>query len=158
MIYFKFAGLLLVASCLFPIIYSIFSLPLLAVAAGGVKLYGENGEPRPWIFRAVAWLLFAILGIGTIYIFGGWAAYVAFRTSITTLKPQVIHDWLYYLTGFTFCHAPLGYMASKDPDGKNSCFMVAVAMAAYVVFCIWPGLAMAPYGWFLARLFNIQTE
>lgn len=158
-IYLKFALMLGIASFMFPMIYAFCMLPLFGLAAGGVKLHGVDGEHRPWILRAIAYVLFAILAVGTIYIFCGWSAYVAFRTVITTLNPKVSHDWIYFLTGFTLCHGPLGYMASKDRDGKNSgCFVIMLTMAAYVVFCLWPGLAMLPYGWFLSRLFNLQME
>lgn len=140
----------LLASVVFPFVYSFLILPVVGVAIATLVLKGEEGlNQRPPV---------ALLVVGFVvvaYVLCGWAAFVSGLARYFAANPAVIHAWLYYLTGFFFCMSPLGYMASKERDAESllTCLHTGVVAIAFVTFSIWPVLARWLYGWFLAWFF-----
>lgn len=86
-----------------------------------------------------------------LYVLGGWAALCATRTLI--VKVYATPGWFYYVMGFFLCFGPLGYMVAEKPtDLLISLSYTAFTLLLFIAFCIWPGLTLLPYGWFLGWL------
>ena len=94
-----------------------------------------------------------------IYFWGLWAAFC----SATAAKYQQCRkslSWLYYLAAFAFCTAPLAYLAHKETMMAQSSAEVSntergtalyslLAIAAFLVFSVWPSLYSWAYSWAL---------
>lgn len=148
---------LFIASIIAPLVFALLVMPLLGAAMLIFrKQVPEGSEDAPVRTSPIAYPFIGLIFLGYVYVFCGWAAYVAVRTTFYASHPDVSNPWLYYVVGFALCHGPLGYMAVKEgaQGSKASCLHILIAMVAYVVFCLWPPLMLGPYGWFLRWIYN----
>lgn len=94
------------------------------------------------------------------YFWGLWGGFCSATAIKHSAMPDVSHHWLYYVVGFGFCTAPLSWMASKErmmsqtaeeargvERGASQYSLIAIA--AFIVFSIWPSLSEWPYSWIL---------
>lgn len=155
--FWRFSVSLFFISLIFPFVFSLLAMPLLGIVAALPKKRSPNeGTTEADGKRSVfAYPLIALIFIGFVYILCGWSAYVAARVLIYSSQPIVTHKWVYYVTGFMLCHGPLGYMAAKEgrEGSMSSLLHVSIAMATFILFCIWPRLMAWPYGWFLNLIY-----
>lgn len=155
--FWQFSIPLFIASIIFPFVYALVITPFFGLLVLLVASEELTKETRLQALMPVfSYPVMAIMSIANVYILAGWSAYCAFRTVAFASHPEVTHGWLYYITGFSLCEGPLGYMASKEgPETPTGTFLhVVIAMAAFVVFCIWPILMDLPYGWLLRWLYT----
>jgi len=157
----KFFFLLLIAGL--PAIF-LFSFGVIAFLAP-LALFAKSEKPP-----VVAMVPFMILaGAFQIYFWGGWSAFCVAVAYNFTSKPEVTWDWLYFVTGFFQSTALIEWLSYKErmvrtaEDQRSiqsgTMWYSLVAIAAYIVFAIWPHLMNAPYGWFLRLIgFEIGTE
>jgi hypothetical protein len=94
------------------------------------------------------------------YFWGLWAAFCSATAVKHSAMPEVSHHWLYYVIGFGFCVAPLGWLASKErmmsqttEDARaverGASQYSLIAIVAFIVFSVWPSLSEWPYSWIL---------
>ena len=148
---------LFISSIIFPFIFSLLSIPVTGlVGVLGALLEDKQNEVGdvikcPLYLYALLYPIMGIAFLVNVYIISGWSAYVASQVITYSQAPGVIHIWLYFVIGFLSCYGPLGFMASKEgPEGSpSSRLFIAIAMVAYIIFCIWPKMMVYPYGWFL---------
>ena len=106
----------------------------------------------------------AILGGALqIYFWGLWAAFCCATAAKFSALPEVSYHWVYYVIAFMCCTAPLGYLASQEVAAaenaaeanntrRGTSMYGAIAIGAFILFCIWPNLYSWPYSWALAYL------
>ncbi len=80
-----------------------------------------------------------------------WASFCAFTVLYFIDSPKVVHNWLYYLTGFIAVAGPMSYLSYKEQETETSGkekrrisryagFYIFISVAAYVLFCFLPKL------------------
>jgi hypothetical protein len=149
--FWKFLWPLALASIVVPLIIGLALWPVFGVL---YVLFGRHkeGEKTPeWTYP-----LFVVVALSFLYLSCGWSAFAAYRAVRFAAMPEVSWDWLYYLTGFFLLIGPFAYMAADAPNDKRdgSCLFTLAAALAYVLFCIWPRLMTAPYGWMIRLFFG----
>ena len=112
------------------------------------------------VARILAMPVMIASGLAQVYFWGFWVAFCSgFATKYATM-PTVSYRWLYYVTAFFFCTGPLGYLSHKESQtaqssleqrgiARGTLLYSLVAIAAFFVFRVWPGLVEWPYGWAL---------
>jgi hypothetical protein len=156
--FWKFSLGLFLISLIFPFIYSLLSIPEIGLMGLLFAVQDrDDGTARKTPVYFISYPIMAIMFLLNVYILCGWSAYVALRALVYSSAPAVTHRWLYFVVGFILCHGPLGFMASKEgPESSSgSCLHICIAMAAYVLFCIWPKVMVWPYGWFLGWIYGV---
>lgn len=147
--------LLLAAS--FPALF-IFSIGVMGLISP-LSLFSKS-ERLP---KAISLSILGLAGLYQIYFWGLWSAFIVALTYKYTISPEVTWDWMYFVSGFTWCTALIGWLSHKERQSSESLkedrgivqgtFMYStVALVAYVVFAIWPHLMLAPFGWALDLL------
>ena len=137
------------------------SLPALFIFSVGVMgllsplSFFRNPER---LSKAMSLPILGLAGIYQIYFWGLWSAFIVALTYKHTIGPEVTWDWMYFVSGFAWCTALIGWLSHKERQSSESLkedrgivsgtFMYStVALVAYVVFAIWPHLMLAPFGW-----------
>lgn len=144
--------LLLAAS--FPAII-VFSVVLMAIVSP-LTLFSRSNDPP----QVVAIIILGLSGLFQIYFWGLWSAFCVAMTYKYTAKPDVTWDWLYFVFGFFWCTALIGWLSYKEQQTSGSIeesrgvrsgttLYKLVAIIASIVFAIWPTLMSAPSGWAL---------
>ena len=159
--YLKFFFLLLIAD--FPAIM-LFSFGLSAFLAP-LALLAKSKDPP-----VIVIIPFLILVVAfQIYFWGAWSAFCVAVAYNFASKPEVTWDWLYFITGFFESTSLIGWLSYKERMGSSAedqrgiaagtMWYSLVAIAAYLVFAIWPDLMNVPYGWLLRLTgFEIGAE
>ena len=142
------------------------SLPALFIFSIGVmglisplSLFSKS-ERLP---KGISLPILGLAGLYQIYFWGLWSAFIVALTYKYTIRPEVTWDWMYFVSGFMWCAALIGWLSHKERLSSESLkedrgivhgtFMYStVALVAYVVFAIWPHLMLAPFGWALDLL------
>ncbi|MEX0662944.1 MAG: hypothetical protein WEA58_02170 [Balneolaceae bacterium] len=110
-------------------------------------------------------LMYPLIGIGGIYQVYFWALWASYCVAITykfTTDPAT-WSWLYFICGFLWCVSLIGWLSSKEQQGAKSLsevksiqggstFYSIIAVAAFIVFALWPSLMEMPFGWALNLL------
>jgi hypothetical protein len=155
----KFVGTLLVSDFAVIFIFSFWVVLLAAVtfpftwASASLAKYNR---PLALIVASPAILLMFVVQAYFWLAWAAWCAVVARGYAETAYVPL-----LYYLTAFTFCTGPIGYMMHKElqtlrPDEaasgskivNGSAMYGTVAVLGYLAFVIWPNLerfAFSPF-------------
>jgi hypothetical protein len=146
-----FMVVLLIASTLAPLVFSFVVVPLFGLAA--ITMRGT----RPSLFT---YPVLALLVAVQAYFWGGWAAYCSWLAGGYAASPRAWAGWIYYLLAFFGCTGPIGYLTATEQRAAQSEGEVTniaagsfrysvIVVVAYVVFSIWPGIAVPLYGWLL---------
>jgi len=109
---------------------------------------------------AVALVVVILAGVLQIYFWGLWAAFCSAIAVKYSALPGVSYHWVYYVIGFLSCTAPLSYLARQEVavaenaaeannTRRGTSVYSAIAIVAFVLFCIWPTLYSWPYSWAL---------
>ena len=144
--------LILIAS--FPALF-IFSLGVMGLLSP--LLLFSKSERLP---KALSLPILGLAGLYQVYFWGFWSAFIVALTYKYTIRPEVTWDWMYFISGFTWCTALIGWLSHKERQSSESLkeergivsgtFMYStVALIAYVVFALWPHLMLVPFGWVL---------
>ena len=142
------------------------SVPALIIFSVGVMglLSPLSLFPRAERFpKAVVLPITTLAGLYQIYFWGLWSAFIVALTYRYTIRPEVTWDWMYFICGFTWCTALIGWLSHKERLSSKSLeeeqgivsgtlMYSTVALMAYIVFAIWPHLMLAPFGWALDLL------
>ena len=110
--------------------------------------------------KAILLLFTGLAGLYQIYFWGLWSAFVVALTYKYTLRQEVTWDWIYFVCGFMWCTALIGWLSYKERQSSESLketrgilsgtyMYSSVAALAYIVFAIWPNLMLVPFGWAL---------
>jgi hypothetical protein len=155
----KFFFLLLVAG--FPAIM-LFSCGLIAFLAPLAILAKSEKPPAILMIPIIV-----LAGAFQIYFWGAWSAFCVSVAYRFTSKPEVTWDWFYFVTGFFESMSLIGWFCHKERMSRSvedrqsiatgTMWYSLVAIAAYIVFAIWPHLTKVPYGWFL-RFIGLEIE
>ena len=97
------------------------------------------------------WFVIALVFVGEAYVLWGWAAYVVHLFYNFSSVPEVTQHWLYFVLGFFGCVTPLFWMAAGE-NNVGSAIHILLTSIAFIVFCVWPVIATALYGWVPALL------
>ena len=162
MTFWGFVFRLAVGSVAAPIVFSFMVVPLFGLLALTVRRSDSKLTP-------LAYPVLALLFISQLYLWGMWASYCAGLAVVRASDPEVTHTWLYYLVAFMFVTAPLAYLASKEQAAatsvgevqkiqRGSILYKGAAIAAFVMFSLWPALMTVPYGWFLEMTVPMQSR
>ena len=110
--------------------------------------------------KAIVLPISGLAGLYQIYFWALWSAFVVALTYKYTIRPEVTWDWLFFVSGFMWSLAPVGWLSFKEQQSSESLketrgivsgtFMYStIAALAYIVFAIWPYLMLVPFGWAL---------
>ena len=156
--FWKFFIGLFIISLIFPFIYALLISPTLGLT---LLLTKQNKEPEDIakfsFLSLINYPIMAIIFLANVYVLSGWSAYVASSALVYSSMPEITHQWIYYVTGFFLCHAPLVFMASKESQKqqeRGTFLHISIAMIMYILFSIWPSLMTLPYGWFLRWIYG----
>ena len=144
--------LLLAASIPAILIFSVGLMGLLSPLA----LFSKSEEPP----KAIVLPLIGLAGLYQVYFWVLWSAFCVALTYKYTIRPEVTWDWLYFVIGFMWCTALIGWLSHKEQQMSESLentrgilsgtlMYKIVAVVAYIVFAIWPHLMLVPFGWAL---------
>ena len=133
----------------------IFSIGLMACIAP-MALFAKSESP-PKLVTLPFW---GIAGIYQIYFWGFWSAFCVAMTIKFTHKPEVTWNWLYWIVGFIWCIALIGWLAHKEKQSsqsieeargiqKGTTGYSLIAIVAFLAFSFFPSLILPPYGWAL---------
>jgi hypothetical protein len=151
---------LLVGAVLAPIAFAFMLMPFIGLMA----LTARGGRSK---LSPVAYPVLALALLAQLYFWGMWAAYCAALALVRASHEVVTHTWLYYIVGFLFVTAPIGYLASKEQASaasaaegggiqRGSTLYSAFAILAFLAFVVWPPLMTTPYGWFVGLTVPIE--
>ena len=115
-----------------------------------------KSEKPPTVVMVFAIFLMAVFQI---YFWGLWSAYCVALVMKYTQMEGVTMNWLYWVCGFLWCTALIGWLSSKEQHGqsfektkdiqKGTAFYKLTAIVGYLIFAFSPNLAFYPYGWFM---------
>ena len=142
--------LLLAASFPALLIFSVGLMVLLSPLAAFSK-----SERSP---KTVVLPLTAMAALFQIYMWGLWSAFCVALTYKYTVRPEVTWDWIYFVCGFMWCLALIGWLSHKERSLEShartlnrvragTLFYTIAAIVGFVVFAIWPHLMVLPFGW-----------
>jgi hypothetical protein len=116
-------------------------------------------------------VMVAVSGIAFLYVAGAWSAFCVAITTTIVSSEAVTWDWLYFVVSFVWCvlillrsldlhtlyqRVTTETLAVWEQAGHTfqttfaaSCIICGLAALAWIVFAIWPGSMLIPYGWAL---------
>ena len=155
--FWKFLIIMIAADFLCFIIFAFLVTALLAPLA----LVGRKNSVA--LITAVAIPQIILAGVVQIYFWGLWAAFCSAMAAKYSVMPEISHHWVYYVVAFLCCTAPITYMESREiaaaenaseasSTRRGTSVYRAIAIAAFVVFSIWPSLYSWPYSWVLTHI------
>ncbi|MBI3417842.1 MAG: hypothetical protein HY043_21325 [Verrucomicrobia bacterium] len=153
--YWKYFLKFMLADFLCTIVFTFVVVTTLVPLAFGAKVQTAG--------KILAVPVIVVSGAAQIYFWGFWAAFCSGFAAKYSAMPTVSHRWLYYVTAFFFCTAPLGWLSleetqvaqsSQERRGieRGTTLYSLVAIAAFLVFCFWPALVEWPYAWALSHI------
>lgn len=138
----------------------IFSVGVMAFIAP-LGLLAKSDPPS----KSAVYPLLGLAAAFQIYFWGLWAAFCVAITMRYTQRPDVTWDWLYWIAALGWCISLIGWFAHKEQQssespeaarsisrGANLYSLIAIAIAAFVLFAFMPALMRMPYGWVLQLL------
>jgi hypothetical protein len=82
----------------------------------------------------------------------GWSAFAALAVRDFAAGALVRHAVVLYFAGLLSCYVAFNVVSAFYTGHVYKFINLAVAVAAYAVFCVWPAAARAVFGWFF-RIF-----
>jgi hypothetical protein len=109
--------------------------------------------------KIVSFSTIFLAAIYQIYFWGLWSAYCVAVVMKYTQLDEVTTNWLYWVCGFMWCTALIGWLSGKEQQGqsfqeaqntkKGSALYSLIAVVGFLTFAFVPHLAVIPYGWFM---------
>jgi len=139
----------------------LFSIGIVAIV---VPFYPVRNNER--LARGVA-LPMLVVAVGyQMYFWSLWSALCVAVSKTFMSKPDVTWDWCYWVCGFMWSQAVIGWFEAKeirnaDPDQARgiqggAALYSLVAAVAFIVVAIWPSTAQWLFGWFFERVSRPQ--
>jgi len=132
----------------------VFSLGLVASMLPLLLFLKCEKPPNVVIFFTVF-----LMAVFQIYFWGLWSAYCVALVMKYIQMESVTMNWLYWVCGFIWCTALIGWLSAKEQHGqsfekirnieKGTAFYKLTAIVGFLIFAFSPNLAFYPYGWFM---------
>ena len=117
-------------------------------------LRGDNPNPP----KLITFTTIFLAALYQIYFWGLWSSYCVAVVMRFTQKTEVTSDWLYWVCGFMWCSALIGWLSAKEQQGqtlknaqatqRGTLLYKSLAIVAFAMFALYPSLCELPYGWF----------
>lgn len=153
--YLFFNGVLLISGLLSLLFFSFGVMTFLS----HIGLLAKSDNPSKILILPLR----GIAGMAQIFFWGLWSAVWVVITIKYTQRSGATWPWLYWVSGFIWCCAPMGWLAYKErprsqapihvpKTRKGSTAYSLIAIVAFIVFAFSPTLIAPPFGWILHPL------
>jgi hypothetical protein len=141
---------LALAGFLFAKVEPLLALPAYALLAAALK---RGKTPLFHVVGVLAW-------IWQTYVLLAWCLVALVLTRLFSIRPGVVHHWLYYVLAFFGCLAPVSFMLSFNRDrhgppapesDAKDLITLSLAAGGFVAFALMPVL-VTPWWWILRLL------